>query len=93
MRLTGDTNPIHQSLPAAQAAGFERCLVPGIMAASLFPALIGSAVPGALYLTQTLKFRAPVQVRAGGWRLGEVTHSTLEAVRTERNVPESQSDQ
>ncbi|KAL6773948.1 hypothetical protein ACKKBG_A23170 [Auxenochlorella protothecoides x Auxenochlorella symbiontica] len=62
VRLTGDTNPIHQSLPAAQAAGFERCLVPGIMAASLFPALIGSAVPGALYLTQTLKFRAPVQV-------------------------------
>lgn len=32
------------------------------MCASMFPAIIGSNFPGAIYLTQTLKFRKPVEV-------------------------------
>ena len=38
-------------------------MLPGMMCASLFPAIIGSAFPGALYLSQTLKFRQPALVK------------------------------
>ena len=33
--------------------------MPGILCASLFPAIIGTAFPGAVYLMQDLKFRSP----------------------------------
>ena len=32
----------------------------GILVASMFSAIIGNAFPGAIYLSQTLKFAAPV---------------------------------
>lgn len=37
--------------------------MPGMLCASLFPAIIGSQFPGALYLTQTLNFRQPALVK------------------------------
>lgn len=55
--LTGDSNPIHTSSTAAAAAGLPGMLLPGLLLASLFPAIIGTHFPGALYLTQTLKFK------------------------------------
>lgn len=54
--LTGDANPIHS--PASKAP-----IVPGLLAASLFPAIIGSRHPGVLYTRQELKFVAPIPVR------------------------------
>lgn len=63
VQLTGDSNPIHGAgsssscTPAAAAA-----VVPGMLLASMFPAIIGSRFPGALYLSQTLKFRLPAAV-------------------------------
>lgn len=62
--LTGDSNPIHTSSAAAAAAGLPGTLLPGLLLASLFPAIIGSHFPGALYLTQTLKFKRHALVRA-----------------------------
>ena len=44
-------------------AGFKDCLLPGMLCASLFPAIIGSAFPGAVYMMQDLKFRSPGLVR------------------------------
>ena len=38
-------------------------MLPGSLCAALFPAIIGSRFPGALYLSQTLKFRRPALVR------------------------------
>lgn len=55
--LSGDSNPIHVDPSSAAAAGYEAPIVPGMLMASMFPAIIGSTFPGALYLTQTLKFR------------------------------------
>lgn len=55
--LTGDINAIHTSQRAAHLAGFPGPIVPGILLASLFPSVISSYFPGALYLGQTLKFR------------------------------------
>ncbi|KAL3136552.1 hypothetical protein ABBQ38_005799 [Trebouxia sp. C0009 RCD-2024] len=61
--LTGDTNPLHVCEVAAKDAGFGGAVLPGMLCASLFPAIIGSQFPGALYLTQTLNFRQPALVR------------------------------
>ena len=52
--LTGDANPLHTETAATP-------IVPGLLLASLFPAIIGTAFPGALYLKQSLSFR-----RSGG---------------------------
>ncbi|KAF6266472.1 HotDog domain-containing protein [Scenedesmus sp. NREL 46B-D3] len=60
--LTGDSNPIHTDKAAASAAGHAAPILPGMLMASMFPAIIGSHFPGALYLTQTLKFRKPALV-------------------------------
>ena len=43
-----------------QSAG--RPILPGLLYAALFPAIIGSRCPGALYLSQSLKFRAQALV-------------------------------
>ena len=56
--LTGDSNPIHaDGAAAAAAAGLPVAVLPGLLSASLFPAIIGSQFPGAVYLSQTLKFK------------------------------------
>lgn len=74
VRLTGDSNQIHVDLAVAAAAGFSSPILPGMLLASLFPAIIGSTFPGALYLTQTLKFRQPACV--GATVRAEVTVAT-----------------
>lgn len=65
-RITCDPNPIHSeaSLHETANAGFSRPIVPGMFVASLFPSMIATHFPGALYLRQTLAFKAPVEVRA-----------------------------
>lgn len=60
--LTGDVNAIHTSQRAAQLAGFPNPIVPGMLIASLFPSIISSYFPGAIYMGQTLKFRHYVLV-------------------------------
>ena len=60
--LTGDANPLHCDPAAAAQCGFAGPIVPGMLAASLFAALIGSHLPGAVYLSQELRFRAAVPV-------------------------------
>eukprot|EP00198_Chlamydomonas_reinhardtii_P013816 XP_001703153.1 MaoC-like dehydratase [Chlamydomonas reinhardtii] len=60
--LTGDANPIHASDVAAKTAGFSAPVLPGILVASLFPAIIGSQFPGTVYVSQTLRFRSPALV-------------------------------
>ncbi|KAF5841853.1 HotDog domain-containing protein [Dunaliella salina] len=72
LHATGDANPLHVDAAAVQAAGLSsppwRPLLPGILMASLFPAIIGSHFPGALYASQTLSFRSPALV-------GDVLHA------------------
>jgi hypothetical protein len=46
----------------ASQAGLQGPVLPGILLASLFPAIIGSRFPGAVYASQTLAFRQPAQV-------------------------------
>eukprot|EP00803_Ostreobium_quekettii_P006869 evm.model.scf_45.12 EVM.evm.TU.scf_45.12 scf_45:184237-188187(-) len=62
LNITGDNNPIHLDVDAAREQGFPLPVLPGMMGASLFPAIIGSAFPGAIYARQTLQFRLPIMV-------------------------------
>ncbi|KAK9807818.1 hypothetical protein WJX72_010215 [[Myrmecia] bisecta] len=59
VHVSGDVNPIHMDPEAARAQGFEGVILPGLLCSSLFPAIIGTQFPGALYLSQELKFRRP----------------------------------
>ena len=73
-RLCGDGNPLHQggrqlsgfstssscSSSAPSPSSSSQVLVPGLLTASLFPGLIGTAVPGSVYLSQSLRFSAPL---------------------------------
>ena len=67
--ITGDSNAIHVDAAAAAAAGLPGAILPGLLMAALFPAIIGSTFPGALYLSQSLKFKKSALVGAA-LRLG-----------------------
>lgn len=62
--VSGDRNPVHLDDAFARGeAGFLRGrVVHGMLVASLFPALIASHFPGAVYARQSLRFAAPVHV-------------------------------
>lgn len=60
--LTGDTNPIHLDKEYASNTVFEVRIVHGMLTASYISTVLGTKLPGAgaIYMSQTLKFRAPV---------------------------------
>lgn len=62
--VSGDTNPLH--LDEAYAAGtpFKGRIAHGMLAAGYLSAVLGTELPGpgAVYLTQNLRFRRPVRI-------------------------------
>lgn len=60
--LTNDFNPIHFDEEYARTTRFEKPIVHGLLVASLFGELLGVHLPGkgTIYLSQQLRFRAPV---------------------------------
>jgi 3-hydroxybutyryl-CoA dehydratase len=63
-QLTGDRNPIHLSEHFAARKAFGRRIAHGLYTASLISAVLGTRLPGpgAIYISQTLNFRAPVKI-------------------------------
>src|SRR5580692_4409407 len=62
--LTGDRNPIHLSEHFAARTAFGRRIAHGLYTAGLISAVLGTRLPGpgAIYISQTLNFRAPVKI-------------------------------
>lgn len=62
--VSGDRNPIHLSEHFAARTPFRTRIAHGLYTASLISALLGTRLPGpgAIYLSQTLNFRAPVRI-------------------------------
>jgi 3-hydroxybutyryl-CoA dehydratase len=62
--VTGDRNPIHLSEHFAARTTFGTRIAHGLYTASLISALLGTRLPGpgAIYISQTLNFRAPVRI-------------------------------
>lgn len=62
--LTGDRNPIHLSEHFAARTPFGGRIAHGLYTAGLISAVLGTRLPGpgAIYISQTLNFRAPVRI-------------------------------
>ena len=73
--LTGDRNPIHLSEHFAAKTPFRGRIAHGLYTAGLISAVIGTRLPGpgAIYLSQTLRFIAPV-------RIGDTFEASVEVV-------------
>ena len=73
--LSGDANPIHLCDHFAAGTKFGQRIAHGMLTASLISALLGTRLqgPGAVYLSQTLTFLAPVKI-------GDVVTARVEVV-------------
>uniref|UniRef100_A0A7N0V5A3 MaoC-like domain-containing protein n=1 Tax=Kalanchoe fedtschenkoi TaxID=63787 RepID=A0A7N0V5A3_KALFE len=69
-QVSHDSNPLHFDGELAREAGFEDALVHGMLVAALFPRIISSNFPGAVYASQSLNFKLPIYV--GEEVMGEV---------------------
>jgi 3-hydroxybutyryl-CoA dehydratase len=60
--VSGDDNSIHLDDAAAANSRFGRRVAHGMLTASLISAVLGNDLPGvgSIYLSQTVKFKAPV---------------------------------
>jgi acyl dehydratase len=63
VEAVGDYNPVHSDPVYAAGTPFREPIAPGIFTAGLISAVIGTQLPGpgAIYLSQSLKFTKPVK--------------------------------
>lgn len=80
--VSGDTNPMHLNEEYAKSTAFGGIIVHGMLTASLISAAIGTKLPGpgCIYMSQSLKFLAPV-------RVGDTVYAT---VTVKELIPEKQ---
>jgi 3-hydroxybutyryl-CoA dehydratase len=73
--LTGDINPIHMDKLYAEQTVFGERIAHGMLTASLISAVLGIKLPGPgnIYVSQSLKFKAPV-------KFGDVIEAEVEVV-------------
>lgn len=62
--LTGDTNPVHLDQAYAETTPFKGRIAHGMLSAAFISTVFGTRLPGAgcIYLSQSLRFRAPVKI-------------------------------
>jgi 3-hydroxybutyryl-CoA dehydratase len=63
-RVTGDFNPVHLDQAYAEKTQFEGRVAHGLLSVGLLSALLGNILPGhgTIYLSQEVKFLAPVRI-------------------------------
>lgn len=73
--VSGDTNPVHIDAEAAKGSIFGERIAHGMLSASLVSTVLGTRLPGpgTIYLSQTLKFKAPVKIGQTVTATAEVT--------------------
>ena len=61
--ISGDTNPVHLNQEYASGTMFQGRIAHGMLSASFISAVLGTKLPGpgCIYISQTLKFKAPVR--------------------------------
>ena len=62
--VSGDTNPVHLNQLFAEGTVFKECVAHGMLSASFISTVLGTRLPGpgCVYLSQSLRFLAPVKV-------------------------------
>jgi len=80
--LTGDRNPVHLDEDYASATRFGRRIAHGMLGASLISTVLASELPGrgSVYLSQTLRFTAPVY-------LGDTVTARVTVTRVREDKP------
>ncbi len=78
--ITGDINPIHMDKLYAEQTIFGERIAHGMLTAGLISAVLGLKLPGPgnIYVSQSLKFRAPV-------KFGDIIEAEVEVVE---KIPE-----
>jgi 3-hydroxybutyryl-CoA dehydratase len=78
--LSGDRNPVHLDAAYAATTMFKERIAHGMLSAAYISAVFGMKLPGpgAIYISQTLNFKAPV-------RIGDEVVTTVKVVEL---VPE-----
>ncbi|MEQ8347340.1 MAG: MaoC family dehydratase [Sneathiellaceae bacterium] len=73
--ISGDTNPVHLNDDFATPTMFKGRIAHGMLSASLISTVLGTRLPGpgSIYMSQDLKFRAPV-------RIGDTVTATVRVV-------------
>ena len=63
-RVTGDTNPIHTDPDYAEKTIFKVRIAHGVYSLGIFSTILGNILPGygTIYLSQEVKFLAPVRI-------------------------------
>ncbi len=62
--VTGDNNPVHLDADYAATTSFGERIAHGMLSAGYISAVIGTTLPGpgAIYLSQSLRFKRPVKI-------------------------------
>ncbi|MFN9164301.1 MAG: MaoC family dehydratase [Alphaproteobacteria bacterium] len=62
--VSGDNNPVHLDEAFAQSTMFKGRIAHGMLSAGFISTVIGTKLPGSgtIYMSQTLRFRAPVRI-------------------------------
>ncbi len=62
--ISGDTNPVHVDAEFAKGTIFKERIAHGMLTAGFISTVLGTKMPGpgAIYLSQTLNFKAPVKI-------------------------------
>jgi len=62
--VSGDTNPLHLNAEYAETTPFGGCIAHGMLSASFISTIFGTKLPGpgCIYMSQNLRFKAPVKV-------------------------------
>lgn len=70
----GDHNPLHLDAEYAATTRFGQRVVHGMLTAGLFGTTLATVVPGSVYVTQDLRFTAPVFLDVPVVARVEITH-------------------
>lgn len=75
-RVSGDYNPVHMDEDYARTTFFKSRIAHGMLTASFISTILGTRLPGpgCIYLSQTLKFLAPVRIGDTVRALARITH-------------------
>ncbi len=62
--VSGDNNPVHLDEAFAQSTMFKGRIAHGMLSAGFISTVIGTKLPGSgtIYMSQTLRFKAPVRI-------------------------------
>lgn len=79
--VSGDNNPVHLDEAYAKTTAFGERIAHGMLSAAYVSAVLGTRLPGpgAIYLSQSLRFRRPVRI--GDLVVARVTVKTLDEKR------------